>query len=73
MWSLSPKPLTNIVVGFLLLKEEEDEKSLIKNLMRHARLAVAWDRHGSQVPRWTVIRFGLDTRGRGENLSTIVV
>ena len=27
------------------------EKSLIKDLKRHARLAVAWSRHGSLVPR----------------------
>ena len=26
---------------------------MIKDLKRHARLAVAWSRHGSLVPRWT--------------------
>ena len=33
--------------------EEEEERSLIKDLKRCAQLAVAWDRHGSLVPRWT--------------------
>jgi len=33
---------------------EEEERSLIIDLKRHARLAVAWSRHGSLVPRWTV-------------------
>ena len=34
-------------------EEEEEERSLIKDLKRYAQLAVAWDRHGSLVPRWT--------------------
>ena len=34
-------------------QEEEEERSLIKDLKRYAQLAVAWDRHGSLVPRWT--------------------
>ena len=33
--------------------EDEEERSLIKDLKRNARLAVARDRHGSLVPRWT--------------------
>jgi len=33
------------------VQEEEEERSLIKDLKRYARLAVAWDRHGSLVPR----------------------
>ena len=33
--------------------EEEEERSLIIDLKRHARPAVAWSRHGSPVPRWT--------------------
>ena len=33
--------------------EEEEERSLLIDLKRHARLAVAWSRHGSLVPRWT--------------------
>ena len=35
------------------VEEEEEERSLIIDLKRHARLAVAWSRHGSLVPRWT--------------------
>jgi len=31
-------------------KEEEEERSLIKDLKRYAQLAVAWDRHGSLGP-----------------------
>ena len=34
-------------------EEEEEERSLIIDLKRHARLAVAWSLHGSLVPRWT--------------------
>ena len=34
--------------------EEEEERDLIKDRKRHGRLAVAWDRHGSPVPRWTL-------------------
>ena len=34
-------------------EEEEEERDLIKDLKRHGRLAVAWDRRGSPVPRWT--------------------
>jgi hypothetical protein len=34
-----------------MTKEEEEEKSLIKDLKRYAQLAVAWDRHGSLVPK----------------------
>ena len=41
-------------------EEEVEEQALIKDLKRHARLAVAWDRHGSPVPRWTLTRYGLD-------------
>ena len=33
-------------------EEEEEESSLIIDLKRYARLAVAWSRHGSLVPRW---------------------
>jgi len=36
-----------------VLEEEKEERSLIIDLKRHARLAVAWNRHGSLVPRWT--------------------
>ena len=36
-----------------LWEEEEEERSSIKDLKRYAKLAVAWDRHGSLVPRWT--------------------
>jgi len=35
------------------VEEEEEENSLIIDLKRYARLAVAWSRHGSLVPRWT--------------------
>jgi len=31
-------------------EEEEEGEELIKDLKRHARLAVAWDRHGSLDP-----------------------
>jgi len=41
-------------------EEEEEERDLIKDLKRHGRLAVAWDPHGSPVPRWTLTRYGLD-------------
>ena len=41
-------------------EEEEEERGLIKDLKRHCQLAVAWDRHGSPVPRWTLTRYGLD-------------
>ena len=34
-------------------EEEEEERSLIVDLKRHTQLAVAWNRHGSLVPRWT--------------------
>ena len=37
-----------------LEEEEEEERDLIKDLQRHGRLAVAWDRHGSPVPGWTL-------------------
>jgi hypothetical protein len=37
-------------------EEEEEERDLINDLKRHGRLAVAWDRHGSPVPRWTLTR-----------------
>jgi hypothetical protein len=41
--------------------EEEEERGLIKDLTRHGRLAVAWDRHGFPVPRWILTRYdGLD-------------
>ena len=33
-------------------EKEEEERSLSIDLKRHARLAVAWSRHGSLVPRW---------------------
>ena len=39
---------------------EEEERDSIKDLKRHGRLAVAWDQHGSPVPRWTLTRYGLD-------------
>jgi len=42
------------------MEEEEEERDLIKDLKRHGRLAVAWDRHGSPVTRWT---FGLCAMG----------
>ena len=42
------------------LAGEEEERYLIEDLKRHARLAVAGDRHGSPVPRWTLTRYGLD-------------
>jgi len=32
---------------------DEEERGLIKDLKRRCQLAVAWDRHGSPVPRWT--------------------
>ena len=32
---------------------EEEQRSLITDLKRHARIAVAWSRHGSLVPRLT--------------------
>jgi hypothetical protein len=32
-------------------EEEEEERDLINDLKRHGRLTVAWDRHGSPVPR----------------------
>jgi len=47
----------------LPVEEEEcskEEGGLIKDLKRHGRLAVAWDQHGSPVPRWTLTRYGLD-------------
>jgi len=34
-------------------------RGLIKYLRSHVRLAVAWDRHGSPVPRWTITRYFL--------------
>jgi len=34
-------------------EEEEEERGLIVDLKRHTQLAVAWNRHGSLVPRWT--------------------
>jgi len=37
-----------------------EERGLIKDLTRHGQLAVAWDRHGSPVPRWTLTHSGLD-------------
>jgi hypothetical protein len=40
-----------------MYEEEEEEsgrsRSLIKDFKRYARLVVAWDRHGTPVPRWT--------------------
>ena len=39
--------------ALLLSEEEEEERSLIVDLKRHTQLAVAWNRHGSPVPRWT--------------------
>jgi hypothetical protein len=41
-------------------EEEEEERGLNKDLKRHGQLAVVWDRHGSQVPRRTLTRYGLD-------------
>jgi len=41
-------------------EEEEEERDLIKDLKRYCRLAVAWNRHGSPVPRWTLTRYGPD-------------
>jgi hypothetical protein len=41
-------------------RTEEEERGLIKDLKRHGQLAVAWDRHGSPVPRWTLSRYDLD-------------
>ena len=40
--------------------EEEQQRSSIKDLKRHGRLAGALDRHGSSGPRWTLTRYGLD-------------
>jgi len=40
--------------------EEEEERDLINDLKRYGRLAVAWNRHGSPVPRWTLTRYGPD-------------
>jgi len=40
-------------------EEEEEERGLIKDVKRHGQLAVAWDRHGSPVPRCTLTRYGL--------------
>jgi hypothetical protein len=34
-----------------LEEEEEEERDLFNDLKRYGRLAVAWDRHGSPVPR----------------------
>jgi hypothetical protein len=39
-------------------EEKEEERGLINDLKRHGRLAVAWDRHGSPVPKWTLTRYG---------------
>jgi len=39
--------------GGVRTQEEEEERSLIVDLKRHTQLAVAWNRHGSLVPRWT--------------------
>jgi hypothetical protein len=46
------------VIGRLELMEEdeEEERGLIKDLKRQGQLAVAWERHGSPVPRWTLTR-----------------
>ena len=41
-------------------EEEEEERDLINDLKRYGRLAVAWNRHGSPVPRWTLTRYGPD-------------
>jgi len=35
-------------------------RGLINDLKRYGRLAVAWDRHGSPVPRWTLTSYGPD-------------
>ena len=43
----------NLCQGTLEEEEEEEERSLIVDLKRHTQLAVAWNRHGSPVPRWT--------------------
>ena len=40
--------------------EEEEERDLINGLKRYGRLAVAWNRHGSPVPTWTLTRYGPD-------------
>ena len=40
----------------LVLEEEEEERDLINDLKRYGRLAVAWNRHGSPVPRWTLLK-----------------
>ena len=37
-------------------EEEEEERGLINDLKRYGRLDVAWNRHGSPVPRWTLTR-----------------
>jgi hypothetical protein len=59
-------------------EDEEEEffdhykkRDLIRDPKRHGRLAVAWDRHGSPVPRCTLTRYGMDNtlhlqRGGGE-------
>ena len=41
-------------------EEEEEERDLINDLKRYGRLAVAWNRHGSPVPRRTLTRYGPD-------------
>jgi len=41
-----------------LREEEEEERDLINDLKRYGRLAVAWNRHGFPVPRWTLTRYG---------------
>ena len=33
---------------------EEEERGLVNDLKRYGRLAVAWNQHGSPVPRWTL-------------------
>ena len=42
--------------------EGEGRERLIKHLERHARLSVAWSRHGSPVPRCTVCHGGARAR-----------
>ena len=45
----------NMPNGLLIpWEEEKEERSLIIDLERHTRLAVAWSRHGSPVPRRTL-------------------
>jgi len=43
-----------VCAKFSYEEEEEEERDLINDLKRYGRLAVAWNRHGSPVPRWTL-------------------